>query len=151
MSSIENSICDSIQAFVDKGVREAPYDVTILGQIVDNSEAAAGFYRVKYQDSVFTVMNLDKEKVYDNEAFVLIHVPGNDYNSTYKTIIGTIEDGKVSITSFLGWNVDGNKLISPDQTLILDPLEGLTFYSDSTQSEILFQLNLTTHTVIIRE
>jgi len=102
MSSVnyENQILTAIETLVDSAVQSAGYDKTIKATIINQTNAAIGEYKVKYQDSVFYAYSIDTAIVYPKDTLVYIQVPGNDMKQV-KTIIGAVNKDDIDYTEVL--------------------------------------------------
>lgn len=88
MQSIENNICQAIDIIVDKAIKDASYDKTILAQVIECTDATIGKYKVKYQDNVCYAYSGNTNITYVAGTDVYILVPGGNLDKE-KTIIGT--------------------------------------------------------------
>jgi hypothetical protein len=86
--SIENNICQAIDIIVDKAVKEAAYDKTILAQVIECIDATIGKYKIKYQDNICYAYTNNTDITYTKGTDVYILVPGGNL-SNEKTILGT--------------------------------------------------------------
>ena len=86
--SIENNICQAIDIIVEKAVKEAAYDKTILAQVLECTDATIGKYKIKYQDNVCYAYSSNTDVTYLKGSDVYVLVPESDLNKE-KTILGT--------------------------------------------------------------
>lgn len=87
MSDIKQELFEAISIIVHSENEKLKFTKTIEAIIYDNSEAAIGRYRVKYQDSIFYVYSNDVSLKYNVNDTVLVLVPEGDF-SQQKIIVG---------------------------------------------------------------
>ena len=99
---IKNVLINTFKRSAEKSVNQAAYDRTILATIQFCSDATAGQYKIKYQNSYFTAYAQDKSSTYINGASVYVLVPGNNMqNRMFITGLATNDNSqKISITSY---------------------------------------------------
>lgn len=83
---IAENIFNAIDVIVDKKLREASYDRTIVGKVIKIESEEYGRYEIQYQSASFTALSIGSEKYNEND-FVYILVPTNDL-SRDKYILG---------------------------------------------------------------
>lgn len=87
MSDIKQELFEAISIIVHSENEKLKFTKTIEAIIYDNSEAAIGRYRVKYQDSIFYVYSNDVSLKYNVNDTVLVLIPEGDF-SQQKIIVG---------------------------------------------------------------
>ena len=87
MSDIKQELFEAISIIVHSENEKLKFTKTIEAIIYDNSEAAIGRYRVKYQDSIFYVYSNDVSLKYNINDTVLVLIPEGDF-SQQKIIVG---------------------------------------------------------------
>ena len=90
MSSIEQSILDSIEILLNKRVSQLQFDKTVRATIVSVQDQSIGKYKVRYQDSLFYAY-ADPDSNYNEDDQVYVQIPSSDYNKT-KLIVGSVSD-----------------------------------------------------------
>lgn len=83
---IAENIFSAIDVIVDKKLREAKYDSTIIAKIIKVQDSALGRYEVQYQDAKFTALSVGGG-AYNEGDLVYILIPTNDL-SRDKYILG---------------------------------------------------------------
>ena len=87
MHNIETNICEAIELLVNSSLDKAKYDKTIQGTIISCEDELTGYYKIKYQDSLFYAYATEKEQTYTNGSLVYILVPNGDFSQD-KIILG---------------------------------------------------------------
>ncbi len=87
---VQEKFLQAMNLLAKDAVERAGYDKTIQAQIVSCEDATIGKYRCRYQDSMFFAYSNNSDVTYNNNAYVYILVPGNDFKKE-KTILGTTE------------------------------------------------------------
>ena len=78
---IEQQICDAIQIIVDKSISSAGFDRTIKATISECLDAAAGKYKLEYQDTTIIAYS---DVQYPIGTLVNVIIPNNDMSSVKK-------------------------------------------------------------------
>lgn len=87
MSDIKQELFEAISIIVHSENEKLKFTKTIEAIVYDNSEASEGKYKVKYQDSIFTVYSNDVSLKYSVNDIVLVLIPEGDF-SQQKIIVG---------------------------------------------------------------
>jgi hypothetical protein len=87
-----NILYDTVDMIVTKVVGEAKYDVTIEAIVKEETGKDVSqnvtSYQVQYQDSEFEAFASGTNSPYKPGDAVMVLIPGNDMNSSNKTIVG---------------------------------------------------------------
>lgn len=78
---IEQQICDAIQIIVDKSISSAGFDRTIKATVSECLDAAAGKYKLEYQDTTIIAYS---DVQYPIGTLVNVIIPNNDMSSVKK-------------------------------------------------------------------
>ena len=72
--NIAQNICEAIDIIVNRAIEQATFAKTIVAQVLECVDAAAGLYKVKYQESIYqaTCDNLELQYKKGTDVYVLI-------------------------------------------------------------------------------
>ena len=141
---IKNVLINTFKRSAEKSVNQAAYDRTILATIQFCSDATAGQYKIKYQNSYFTAYAQDKSSTYINGASVYVLVPGNNMqNRMFITGLATNDNSqKISITSYDGdqqYMKNGKNMIQVNSSIAISSYDNniLSLYDKNSNNNII--------------
>lgn len=91
---LAQSMLDAFDLLAKAEVNSAQFDKTVVAIIVSCEDAAAGRYRVQYQDSIFNAYSSALDVTYTKGTSVQVRIPNNDFSGR-KIIIGTCEENGI--------------------------------------------------------
>lgn len=100
MNSYENNILEAVEIITNQKIDEADFNRTVQATIIKIVDAATAQYMVKYQDSRFTAIAINKNKLYQEGQNVYVLIPGNDTKQD-KMIIGAVEKNADFVTTIV--------------------------------------------------
>lgn len=141
---IKNVLINTFKRSAEKSVSKAAYDRTILATIQFCSDATAGQYKIKYQNSYFTAYAQDKSSTYINGASVYVLVPGNNMqNRMFITGLATNDNSqKISIISYDGdqqYMKNGKNMIQVNSSIAISSYDNniLSLYDKNSNNNII--------------
>lgn len=93
-SELAQNMLDAFDLLAKAEVSSAQFDKTVIAIIVSCEDAAAGRYRVQYQDSIFNAYSSALDVTYTKGTSVQVRIPNNDFSGR-KIIIGTCEENGI--------------------------------------------------------
>lgn len=100
MNSYENNILEAVEIITNQKIDEADFNKTVQATIIKMIDAATAQYLVKYQDSRFNAVSINKTKQYQDGQNVYVLIPGNDTKQD-KMIIGAVEKNADFVTTIV--------------------------------------------------
>lgn len=100
MNSYENNILEAVEIITNQKIDEADFNKTVQATIIKMINAATAQYLVKYQDSRFNAVSINKTKQYQDGQNVYVLIPGNDTKQD-KMIIGAVEKNADFVTTIV--------------------------------------------------
>ena len=87
--NIAQNICDAIDIIVNRAIEQATFAKTIVAQVLECVDAAAGLYKVKYQESIYQATCDNLELQYKKGTDVYVLIPEGDFSKA-KKILGAV-------------------------------------------------------------
>lgn len=132
MSSIEQSILDSIEILLNKRVSQLDFDKTVRATVTAIVDQSIGKYKVQYQNSKFDAYSADSDASYDVDDQVYVEIPSSDYNKT-KLIVGSVKQLGTkyidAVTSQGKMTIVGTNILSSSKTVELCSYNGTQQFS----------------------
>ena len=87
--NIAQNICEAIDIIVNRAIEQATFAKTIVAQVLECVDAAAGLYKVKYQESIYQATCDNLELQYKKGTDVYVLIPEGDFSKA-KKILGAV-------------------------------------------------------------
>ena len=95
-SQYNNNIAEAIDILLNKRLSELHYDQTIIAEIYEIVDSAAGKYKILYESVVLDAESTDPSKKYRVNRSVYVKVPKSDFNE--KLLIESAVDSEDTLT-----------------------------------------------------